>query len=570
MQTEQVAAEAAVDAALADLVEGERGWARLPLPGRRALLDRTLALTREHAGEWVDTAAAIKGLAPGSALRGEEWLSGPYALASALRVLSHTLGELAQGRSPLAGATFGAAGDRVTVRVLPTGLFDELLLNGFRAEVWLRRGVSSAAAKAEAGLAQLDPAHTGGIGAVLGAGNITSIAPLDTLYELVAHNRVVALKLNPVTDPLRPVLEKVLAPLVEAGVVRVLTGGPAVGAYLVRHELVAHVHMTGSAATHDAIVWGTGAEADARRRAGTPVLDKPISSELGGVSPTIVLPGRWSRADLDYQAEHIATQRLHNGGYNCVATQAVVLPADWPQKDEFLTALRAAVERAPARPAYYPGSADRTAGAHATYPGAEALGPGGGRLLVTGLGTGPDEPLLSTEYFAPVLGVVEVAGTGAEYLRAAVDVANDRFVGTLGVNLVAHPDTIAALGAEFDDAIARLRYGTIAVNAWTAVGYLTPTAAWGAFPGHTLDDVQSGIGIVHNAWLIDNVERTVVRGPFRPAPRSVLHGEWTLAPKPPWFVTNRTADTTGRLLADFAADPRWAALPALFASALRG
>ncbi|MGW1614770.1 hypothetical protein ACWCQZ_36090 [Streptomyces sp. NPDC002285] len=37
-----------------------------------------------------------------------------------------------------------------------------------------------------------------------------------------------------------------------------------------------------------------------------------------------------------------------------------------------------------------------------------------------------------------------------------------------------------------------------------------------------------------------------------------------------WIVTNRTAATTGRLLANFAAAPRWSALPRIFASALRG
>jgi len=61
------------------------------------------------------------------------------------------------------------------------------------------------------------------------------------------------------------------------------------------------------------------------------------------VSPTIVLPGRWSEADLRFQAEHIATQRLHNGGYNCVASQVVVVGSDWPQKDRFLAHLRAAL-----------------------------------------------------------------------------------------------------------------------------------------------------------------------------------------------------------------------------------
>ncbi|MFK4110320.1 hypothetical protein [Streptomyces sp. NPDC002176] len=76
--------------------------------------------------------------------------------------------------------------------------------------------------------------------------------------------------------------------------------------------------------------------------------------------------------------------------------------------------------------------------------------------------------------------------------------------------------------------------------------------------------------MVHNALLLDQVERTVVRGPFRPAPRTLLSGGRPLMPKPPWFVDNRTAATTGRRLTAFAARPSWRALPGIFASALRG
>ncbi|MFC4126389.1 aldehyde dehydrogenase family protein [Nocardia rhizosphaerae] len=563
-------AQTAVDVALAELVEGERRWAAIPLSGRRALLDQVRALTGRHAQRWVDAAAGIKGLAPSSPLIGEEWLSGPYVFAAGLGALSATLEVLERGESPLDKARFGRAGDRVTVDVLPTSPFDMLLLNGFSAEVWLRRGVSPAAAKANAGLAQREPSRTNGVGAVLGAGNITSIAPLDVLYELIAHNRVVALKLNPITDPLLPVLADILAPLVEVGAVRLLTGGAEVGGYLVEHNSVDHVHMTGSARTHDAIVWGTGATAAERKLAGTPKLTKPVTSELGGVSPTIVLPGQWSAADIAFQAEHVATQRLHNGGYNCVAAQAVIVAADWAQKDEFLAALRAALAQAPARHAYYPGSDDRVAQAAEAYPRAERLGPTGERLLITGITPSPAEPLLAEESFAPVLGVVELPGTGAEFTAAAATTANEAFAGTLGVNIIAAPATITELGSAFDELVENLRYGTVAINAWTGVGYLTPTAAWGAYPGHTIADVQSGIGVVHNAWLIDRVERTVVRGPFRPAPRALLHGEFALSPKPPWFVGNKTAANTGRLLAGFGADPGWLRLPAIFASALRG
>ncbi|SDP08943.1 aldehyde dehydrogenase (NAD(P)+) [Actinacidiphila guanduensis] len=61
----------------------------------------------------------------------------------------------------------------------------------------------------------------------------------------------------------------------------------------------------------------------------------------------------------------------------------------------------------------------------------------------------------------------------------------------------------------------------------------------------------------------------MLRGPFRPFPRSFAVGEFALFPKPPWFVTARTAATTGRRLTRFAVKPSWSRLPAVFASAFR-
>ncbi|MER6393848.1 aldehyde dehydrogenase family protein [Streptomyces sp. NPDC001523] len=560
--------EARVDRALAELVRGEAAWAACDLLRRGRLLDRVRAATAAQAGAWVRAAAAYKRLPDGSPLLGEEWMSGPYPVLTGTAALGESVRALARGRSPVDGFSLAKApGGRVAVRVLPHGMYDRLLLSGFSAEVWMPPGVTAARVREGAGLGLRRPERTAGVGVVLGAGNITSIPVLDVLYELYAHNRVVALKLNPITDGLYDVFSAVLAPLIEVGAVRILTGGADVGTRLVHHPSVAHVHMTGSAATHDAIVFGTGAEGADRKRNGTPLLTKPVTSELGGVSPTFVLPGTWSDADLRFQAEHVATQRLHNGGYNCVASQVVVIGSDWSQKDRFLTHLRAALAQAPTRPAYYPGSDDRVKQALDGYPDARILDE---RVLVEGVDPNAPGPLLTTEYFAPVLGVLELPGNAREFLDSAVRTANEDFAGTLGVNLIAHPGTLAELGPALDEAIAELRYGTVAVNAWTGVGYLTANASWGAFPGHTVDDVQSGIGVVHNAILLDGPERTVVRGPFRPSPRSLLHGEPSLSPKPPWFVTNRTAARTGRLLADFAAAPRWSALPGIFASALRG
>ncbi|MFD5124119.1 aldehyde dehydrogenase family protein [Streptomyces sp. NPDC058385] len=561
-------------ASLTTLVEelrrGEETWAALPLGARRELLAALSEATQKHAQEWVDVACSIKQLPPGSQLAGEEWISGPYALLTSVGALASTLGALDAGHSPLDGFRISKApGDRVAIRVLPHNVFDRLLLNGFRTEVWSKPGVTAQQMKTAAGLGQRTPKKTGGVGVVLGAGNIFSIAPLDTLYELFAHNRVVLLKLNPITDPLQPVLEKVFARFIELGLVRIITGGVDVGSAAVAHPGIGHVHITGSVKSHDVIVFGPGDEGQARKARGEVLLDKPITSELGGVSPTIVVPGDWSKRDLAYQAEHIATQKLHNNGYNCIASQVLVLSDDWPQKEAFLAALRKAFSNAPARPAYYPGSNDRCTAAVDLHPGIARRTADGSRVLLEEVPASGDIAF-DEEYFAPVLTITSLPGQGQEFLSRAVTFANEQLEGTLGANVVAHPKTIRALGADFTRAIGDLRYGTVAVNAWTGVGYLTPMATWGAFPGHTLQDAQSGIGIVHNGLLLDGTERSVVHGPFSPFPRSLFNGQFTLSPRPPWFVTNRTAAVTGRLLTAFAGRPSWAKLPAVFASALRG
>ncbi|MFB6931463.1 hypothetical protein [Streptomyces chartreusis] len=72
------------------------------------------------------------------------------------------------------------------------------------------------------------------------------------------------------------------------------------------------------------------------------------------------------------------------------------------------------------------------------------------------------------------------------------------------------------------------------------------------------------------AVVLEDVEKTVLRAPFAPAPRGLLTGDPSLSPRPPYFVTNSTALTTVKRLIRFTAAPSLVKLPALFASALRG
>ena len=561
--------EAALDRELGELSAGADRWAVLSLADRAALLRRTHESVSRSAEDWALTAARIKGLDPASPLVGEEWFSGPYAVLAALARLAATLDTLADGHSPLRGLSFhDAPGGRRAVDVMPLDATENLLLNGFRAEVWFPPGTTDQRAMLTAGLGALRVGESGGVGLVLGAGNITSIPPLDVLSGLVADNRSAILKLNPVLADLAAPYAAALAPLIDAGLLRIVQGGAGVGGFLARHARVGHVHITGSIVSHDAIVWGTGPEAATRKREGTPLLDTPITSELGGASPVVVVPGEWTDADLAFQAEHVATMRLHNGGYNCIAGQVLLISTDWPQRQAFLDHVRRAMDSVPARPAWYPGSDDRCAAALEAYPDAQRLGPDGGRLLIDVRGDRAGE-MGTTEWFAPVLGVVDVPGIGQAFLDEAVRISNEQLSGTLGANVLIRPEERKALGAGFGRAIAELRYGTIAINAWTGLGFLQAATPWGAYPGGTIADVGSGIGVVHNALLIDGAERTVLHGPFRPFPASVLAGERALSPRPPWFVTARTAATTGRRLTGFAGGHAPWLLPAALLSAFR-
>jgi hypothetical protein len=520
---------------------------------RAEVLAQTHASIAENATAWAEGAIAAKGTP--KALGGEEWASGPYCAMGNFGLAAKVMADLAAGKSPLEGVKFGTApGGRVTLKVLPANTQEAMLLTGMKGEIWMPPGVTEEQVRQEAGLGARSTGEGGGVGVVLGAGNISAIGPLDVLYELVAYNRASVLKLNPTFGSLLDVYNRALKPLVDAGVLRVVNGAGTIGGYLTSHPDIDHVHITGSAITHDAIVWGVGAEADERRAKGDPKLTKAITSELGGVSPIIVVPGNWSKSDLKYQAEHVLTQRLHNCGHNCIAGQTLILSKDWPQKDAFLDAIRDAMAKLPPRPAWYPGSDRKLGLAETSYPAAEHLG---GRLLIE-VDESTSQDLFTTEYFGPVLGHTELPGTGIDFLTKAVRFANERLDGTLGASLIVKGRDRKAMGRAFDEAIADLRYGSIGINAWSAVAFLMPAMPWGAFPGHTLEEVGSGIGTVHNNHLVAGPERSVITAPFRSFPI------------PPWFVTAKNGLPANIKLAEYAKAPSWGSLMKVVVAAIKG
>jgi len=567
-----------IDADIATLNDSKTAWARLPVPEKIELLLRLRARAGRQAERWVRLACEAKGLAMDSPLAGEEWTSGPWAFIATLNETIEVLGEIARHGTPRLGrASIRTRPDgQVIVKVFPHNLYDNLLLNGVRGEVWMQAGVTpnNLGDTMASFYRQSDP--KGRVALVLGAGNISSITPLDMLYKLITEGQVCMVKMNPVNDYLGPVFEEIFGDLVDRGFVRFAYGAADVGAYLTSHPGIDEIHMTGSEATFNAIVFGTGPEDEENRKAGRKINDRPITAELGGVGPTIVVPGPWTEADIRYHAENIVTQKLHNTGCNCVASQVLVLPAQWEHSAALLAAVKDVIRSVPARKPYYPGMDRRQETAARLHPNAELLDDPGTtpvpRTMICDLDPGDSsEFCFSNELFGPVLCQTSLPGaTPAEFLENAVRFANETLRGTLGANIIIHPKTLKELGTGFENALAELRYGGIGVNCWVGLVYLLARATWGAFPGHPETDIQSGRGVVHNAMMFGKAQKSIAYAPFWPFPRTLLRGAFHLSPKPPWFVTNRQAHVVGRRLTRFVSNPGPQHLPGIFAAALRG
>jgi hypothetical protein len=533
----------AMDRDLGTLARRKGAWVREGLPSRLAYLRRLIDGVLEVAPEWVDEACRRKGIDRASALSGEEWVSGPMTVIRGLHLLTLSLRRGGRPRPPALRRT---PGGQTVARVFPATTVDRFLYYDMSAEVWLEPGKPPTQGRIyrdkEAGI------HgPGRVALVLGAGNVSSITPLDVAYKLFVEDQVVVLKMNPVNDYLGPLFERAFAALIEDGYLALAYGDKEVGEYLCRHPSVETIHLTGSHRTHDAIVWGgDAAEQDRRKRENRPRVDKPVTAELGCVTPVIVVPGRWSAPALEFQARNVAAMVTHNASFNCNAGKVLVLPTGWAQRERFLERLRAALAAVPARRAYYPGAEQRYRTFRERYPQSEALVEAGeGSLpwtLVPDVPPEPGEHALTEEAFCGILAEVSLdAADAAAFLERAVDFVNESVWGSLSCVILADAATQRAEPKAVENAIARLRYGGVGLNVWTGVNFALGVTSWGAFPGQTARDIGSGCGVVHNSFLFDHPQKSVVRSRFR---------VW---PKPVWFPDHRTLDAVGGHLTRFEA-----------------
>lgn len=556
------AEQARLDRAVADLAAQKAPWARLPVADRIDILQEVQACLQQVAHRWVMASLEAKGVPPGGFAEAEEWIL--YGAAGHMvRLHRDVLQDFQRYGHPRLPRPLTTRDDgQVVARLYPRTRQDSMLFWGMRGEVWLEPGVSPGQAVECPAWTDSPSSHNAQVVLVLGAGNAAMLPVADFLSLLFGEGHVVLLKMNPVNAYLGPIYQQAFEPIIRRGVLRIVYGGAETGAYLCSHPQIDVVHLTGSDKTYEAIMFGLGAQGAARKAARQPLLDKPVTAELGGVNPVIVIPGPWSDRQLDRQALQLAGFLYSNASFSCLTPRVVIRPQGWPPGHQFLDAVGAFLQQAGTRPAYYPGAEARYQAFVSHHPEARHFGQASPGCLPWTIVRDVDpaqtgEPIFRSESFCSILGETALPATSVvDFIHRAVEFANQVLWGTLTATILVHPSSLQdpAVATALERALADLRYGTITVNAYPALAYVLMLMPWGAYPGHTPFDIQSGVGKVNNFYHLRQPQKAIFRAPFDGLRAGGL--------------TSRHSALFGRELAAALAQPSWRTVPALTRAAL--
>jgi hypothetical protein len=526
----------------------QQEWAqKLPLSDRIDLLRRTLLNIEFYGDEWAHLDMEARHIPEGHWGEADSYALGPGGGGRLVRAYLESLETLQTEGAPKVYAKAFQDGDRVTVQTFPHTLKDNLFLPGIKTEVHLAKGTKLEDLWNYQAKVYKDPNYEGGISLVLCAGNVAYLSLNDMLHKLIVEKKVVILKTHPVLEYLGDLYTKILEPFISAGYLRVVRGGAKVGDYLTHHPMVDDIHMTGSDKTFEAIVYGTGEEGQKNKLMDNRIMEKPVSAELGNVSPVIVMPGDWTDSDYDYHASEVLTALGLVNGYSCSAARVLVLPKNWPGSEKLISKISEKMSESLAPVNYYPGTHTIVEEAMVCYPDMEKHGkldkdhqPW---MFVKGLDPDKPEFAFRREFWSTFISQVFInAKTPEEYLEKAVKFSNEKLWGTLAASLIIDPKTEREMRktGTFQKAIDDLHYGTVSINVYPGLAILLGTTPWGGYPGSTYTNIQSGNCFVSNANMFENVEKSVVTAPFR------------MSPKPLWFIGQKTNVEAAKAFSHFA------------------
>jgi acyl-CoA reductase-like NAD-dependent aldehyde dehydrogenase len=554
----------AIDKALAVLAAHKDAWVALGIPERIAILEGITRGIIRVAQRWVTISLESKDTLANPIGEAEEWVFFATTVR-ALRVLRESLIDIRRyGRPRISGRVTIHSNGQAVAEVFPRNRIEKLIFRGITGEVWMEPGVTAQETIRTQALVYRDKNHKGKVALVLGAGNASPISVVDLLHKLFIEDQVAVLKPNPVNAYLGPLIEEGFHTLIARGFLRVIYGGTEAGSYLCSHPAVDEIHMTGSDKTFEAIIFGQGTEGVKRKSDRKPLITKRFTCELGNVSPVIIVPGPWREDDIQHQAEHLATWVTANAGFGCLTPRVVIQHESWANRKAFVEAVGHVLEQVETRKAYYPGAKERHAAFVAEHPEACQFGDAsGGRLpwtFITDVDPdNSDDICFRREAFCSLFAETALKATSiVDYIERAVEFANNTLWGTLNATVIVHPHSLAdpLVAAAIEHAIENLRYGTVLINLLAYYSYHFMVTPWGAFPGHSIYDIQSGTGKTANMLMFEQPQKSVARAPFR-------------KPLDPVIVTSKRAKDFAREMTYFEAAPTLWKLPGLFWTALR-
>ena len=456
---------------------------------------------------WATIGADNKGI-KGSSAEGEEWLGGPFASTIALQYYIDYLirdNDFIDENSIIDNR----------IQVFPNKNIEKLLFPFVTADVHFNKNMSSQDILNSRGFGNR-LGFKKGITLILGAGNVSSIPLLDTIYDMVVNRHCILLKLNPVNEYLKPVFEKVFENFISRGFMIVTNGDVDISKYMTSHLGVSNMHLTGSDKTYEKIVYGSELqEKDKGKKTLTKKNKKPFTTELGNVTPFIIHPGNWSSSEIKYQARKIVTAKLNNNGFNCIAAQVIVIPNGWKHSEKLVEAIKNQLANEKDRLAYYPDSLNSL-----------------NNLMLDSNVQQVNNESCATPHLTKDLDLNdhfennEVWSSALffkfldyeneqDFASKAIDYVNSEVWGNLGISVIIKKHTSSKNKAILNNYVQELKYGTVAINEWPALGFIIPTMPWGGYPGNKDSDIQSGQGYVHNAYFFESPLKGVLYSKFK-------------------------------------------------------
>lgn len=468
-------------------------WAATGAVERLALIEQIQKNLLTYLEELGAVDANMKcGLAgEGSVSQAEGVATTVNAMGNTLMGIRHLYEALVHGDMPKANGVNPIGDNHYEVDVFPIHKSDKLLAAKARGYLHV-----------EGEPKQVSPLEKpAGVIAVSGAGNYSS--SIEMAMALFLENKAVIHKPHQLNEATDEIWAKIYAPLIERKALVFIDADQG-------HEMSAleglhSIYFTGSTGVAHAIQKAASA---------------PLVSECGGNNPCLIVPGQWTDKEMKHWAIQIASVGKLNGGAVCGRPQTIITSKNWPQRQQFLEALRKAIaEDTFGTTTYYPGVEMTRDQFLQNQASAEVLKPEDGAhphsdfVFIPGIGE--DDFAVHNEAFCQVFSELpmDTENDATDFLNLATAFCNEKLLGSLGCMILVDNTTFEANEDRIYQAVRELKYGGITVNNVPPNIWLNAYLTWGGC-GETTDNFVSGVGNFGNAMNFENIVKSVIIDDF--------------------------------------------------------